>query len=105
MNAEQANEIVKQDKAAREEQRQAKEAAKLRYRVYWVNPIASLLHQLPFIDICDENEGADVRFYLFFNRNCLLEEAKNAVKTANAGKMGVCIKSRWTTYLVERLDQ
>ena len=24
-------------------------------------------------------------------------------ETADAGKMGVCIKSRWTTYLVERL--
>ena len=106
MNVEQANEIIKQDKAAREEQRRAEEAAKakLHYRVYWVNPITSLLHQLPFVDICEEDEGADVRLYLFFDHDCPLEEASNAVKAANAGKMGVCVKSRWTTYLVERLS-
>lgn len=104
MNAKQANEIIKQDEAAREEQRQVEKAAKLHYRVYWVNPITSLLHQLPFVDVYDERTGADVRFYLFSDLGCSLEEARNAVKTANAGKMGVCIKSRWTTYLVERLN-
>ena len=104
MDSKQANEIIKQDKAAREEQRQAEEAAKRRYRVYWVNPITSLLHKLPSVDICDENEGADTRLHLFCGCDCPYEEARQAVETADNGKMGVCIKSRWTTYLVERLN-
>lgn len=104
MNVEQANKIIEQDKAAREEKRRAEEAAKLHYRIYWVTPITSLLHQLPFVDVYDGNEGADVRLHLFLDCNCPLGEAQNAVKTANAGKMGVCVKSRWTTYLVERLN-
>ena len=103
MNVEQANKIIEQDKDAREEQRRAKEAARLHYRVYWVNPITSLLHQLPFVDIYDETNGADVRLHLLFSCDCSLEEARNAVATADTGKMGVCVKSRWTTYLVERL--
>ena len=103
MNVEQANKIIEQDKAAREEQRRAAEAARLHYRVYWVNPITSLLHQLPFVDIYDEENGADVRLHLFLGCNCPYEEARNAVATADTGKMGVCVKSRWTTYLVERL--
>lgn len=104
MDSKQANEIIKQDKAAREEQRRAEEAARRRYRVYWVNPITSLLHKLPSVDICDENEGADVRLYLLYKSDCPFEEAREAVATADAGKIGVCIKSRWTTYLVERLN-
>lgn len=103
MNVEQVNKIIEQDKAAREEQRRAAEAARLHYRVYWVNPITSLLHQLPFVDIYDEENGADVRLHLLLSCNCSFEEARNAVATADTGKMGVCVKSRWTTYLVERL--
>lgn len=103
MNVEQANKIIEQDKAAREEQRRAEEAARLHYRVYWVNPITSLLHQLPFVDIYDEENGADVRLHLLLACDCSFEEARDAVKTADAGKVGVCVKSRWTTYLVERL--
>ena len=103
MNVEQANKIIEQDKTAREEQRRAAEAARLHYRVYWVNPITSLLHQLPFVDIYDEENGADVRLHLLLSCNCSFEEARNAVATADTGKMGVCVKSCWTTYLVERL--
>lgn len=104
MNVEQANKIIEQDKAAREEQRRAEEAAKLHYRIYWVNPITSLLHQLPFVDVYDKENGADVHLHLSFDCDCPFEEARNAVATADAGKMGVCVKSRWTTYLVERLN-
>ena len=104
MDSKQANAIIKQDKAAREEQRQAEEAEKRRYRVYWVNPITSLLHKLPSVDIYDDSYGADARLHLFLDCDCPYEEARNAVATADAGKMGVCIKSRWTTYLVERLN-
>lgn len=96
--------IIEADRKDRKAQREAERELTSRYRVYWVNPITSLLHRLPFVDIYDENEGADVRFYLFFDRDCPLEEAREAVKQANADKMGVCIKSRWTTYLVERLS-
>ena len=103
MNVEQANKIIEQDKAAREEQRRAEEAARLHYRVYWVNPITSLLHQLPFVDIYDEENGADVRLHLLISCICSFEEARKEVATADTGKMGVCVKSRWTTYLVERL--
>lgn len=44
MDRKQANKIIKQDKVAREKQWQAEEAEKLHYRIYWVNPITSLLH-------------------------------------------------------------
>lgn len=104
MDSKQANEIIKQDKAAREKQWRDKQAEELRYRIYWVNPITSLLHRLPSVDIYDDSCGANARMYLYYNRDCPYEEARNAVATADAGKMGVCIKSRWTTYLVERLN-
>lgn len=104
MDSKQAHAIIETEKSTREIKRLAELQAARRYRVYWVNPITSLLHQLPSVDIRDESEGTDVRFYLFCDCNCPLEEVRNAVATADAGKMGVCIKSRWTTYLVERLN-
>ena len=104
MDSKQANEIIKQDKAAREKQWQDEEAEKSHYRIYWVNPITSLLHKLPSVDIYDDCYGANARLHLFGDCDCPYEEASNAVKQANNGKMGVCIKSRWTTYLVERLS-
>lgn len=104
MDSKQAHAIIETEKSTREIKRLAELQAAKRYRVYWVNPITSLLHQLPFADICDESEGEDVRLYLFFDCSCPLEEVRNAVDAADAGKMGVCIKSRWTMYLVERLS-
>ena len=112
MKIEQANKIIEQDKVAREKKRQAENTIKRHCRVYLVNPITSLLHQLPFRDIYETDgheiagykDGEIVEGHLFFDCNCSLEEAENAVETANDGKMGVCIKSRWTTYLVERLN-
>ena len=104
MDSKQANEIIKQDKAAREKRWQAERAEEFHYRIYWVNPITSLLHQLPFVDIYEDNYGANARMYLFYDRDCPYKEALRAVETADNGKMGVCIKSRWTTYLVERLN-
>ena len=74
------------------------------YRVYWVNPITSLFHVLPFVDVHDVREGADTRSYLLMNCCCSPEEVRDAVAAADAGKMGVGVRSRWTTYLVERLD-
>lgn len=74
------------------------------YRVYWVNPITSLFHVLPFVDVHDVREGADIRSYLLMNCRCSPEEVRDAAAAADAGKMGVCVRSRWTTYLVERLD-
>lgn len=104
MDSKQAHAIIETEKSTREIKRLAELQAARRYRVYWVNPITSLLHQLPFTDIRDESEGADVRLYLFFDCSCPLEEVRNAIAAADAGKMGVCIRSRWTTYLVERLS-
>jgi len=103
MNGKQANALIDTEKNARKIKRLAELQATTRYRIYWVNPITSLLHQLPFKDINDENKGTDTRLCLFFRCSCPFEEAKAAVEAANAGKMGVCVRSRWTTYLVERL--
>lgn len=104
MDSKQANALIEAEKSARKTKRLAELQAARRYRVYWVNPITSLLHQLPFVDIRDEDKGADVRLHLLLACNCSFEEAREAVAAADAGKMGVCIKSRWTTYLVERLN-
>lgn len=104
MDSKQANAIIETEKSSREIKRLAELQAARRYRVYWVNPITSLLHQLPFVDIRDETEGADARLYLLYKSDCPFEEAREAIATADAGKIGVCIKSRWTTYLVERLN-
>jgi len=103
MDSKQAHALIEVEKSAREIKRLAELQNAKRYRVYWVNPITSLLHQLPFVDITETEEG-DTRMYLSVGRNCPYEEARTAVEAANAGKMGVCIKSRWTTYLVERLN-
>lgn len=102
MDSKQAHALIETEKNAREIERLAKLQNAERYRVYWVNPITSLLHQLPFADIT-ETEECGIRTYLVM-RGCPFDEVKTAVKAANAGKMGVCIKSRWTTYLVERLS-
>lgn len=75
------------------------------YRVYRVDPITSLFHVLPFVDVHDVRDGVDIRLYLSANCCGSPEEVWDAVAAADADKMGVCIKSRWTTYLVERLDQ
>ena len=103
MDSKQANAIIATEKSTREIKRLAKLQNAERYRIYWVNPITSLLHQLPFVDITETEEG-DTRRYLVVERGCSFDEARIAVKAARDGKMGVCIKSRWTTYLVERLN-
>ena len=103
MDSKQANAIIATEKSTREIKRLEKLQNAERYRVYWVNPITSLLHQLPFVDVVETEEG-DTRTYLVVERCCPFDEAKMAVKAACDGKMGVCIKSRWTTYLVERLS-
>lgn len=103
MNSKQAHALIEIEKNAREIKRLAELQNAKRYRVYWVNPITSLLHQLPFVDIT-ETEECDTRTYLVVERGCPFDEARTAVEAANTGKMGVCIKSRWTTYLVERLS-
>lgn len=103
MDSKQAHAIIETEKSTREIERLAKLQNAERYRVYWVNPITSLLHQLPFADVT-ETEECDTRTYLVVERGCPFDEARTAVKAAKAGKMGVCIKSRWTTYLVERLN-
>lgn len=102
MDSKQANAIITTEKSTREIKRLAKLQNAERYRVYWVNPITSLLHRLPFVDITEMEEG-DAKMYLIVERGCPIEEAKIAVETARNRKMGVCIKSRFTTYLVERL--
>ena len=104
MDSKQAHALIETEKSSREIKRLAELQAARRYRVYWVNPITSLLHQLPFVDIRDETEGADTRLYLLYKSDCPFEEAREAIATADAGKIGVCIKSRWTTFLVERLN-
>ena len=104
MNGKQANAIIETEKSSREIKRLAELQGTRHYRIYWVNPITSLLHKLPFMDIYDEIDGADTRLYLFLDCDCPYKEVRNAIITADAGKMGVCIRSRWTTYLVERLN-
>lgn len=103
MDSKQAHALIETEKSTREIKRLEKLQNAERYRVYWVNPITSLFHQLPFVDITETEEG-DTRMYLVVERCCPFDEAKTAVKAARDGKMGVCIKSRWTTYLVERLN-
>ena len=103
MDSKQAHALIETEKSTREIKRLEKLQNAERYRVYWVNPITSLLHQLPFVDITETEEG-DTRTYLVVERGCPFDEAKTAIEAAKAGKMGVCIKSRWTTYLVERLS-
>lgn len=103
MDSKQAHALIETEKSNREIKRLEKLQNAERYRVYWVNPITSLLHQLPFVDITETEEG-DTRMYLFVERDCPFDEATTAIEAAKAGKMGVCIKSRWTTYLVERLS-
>ena len=102
MDSKQAHALIETEKSTREIKRLEKLQNAERYRVYWVNPITSLFHQLPFVDITETEEG-DTRMYLVVERDCPFDEAKMAVKAASEGKMGVCVKSRWTTYLVERL--
>ena len=104
MDSKQAHALIETEKSSREIKRLKKLQNVKRYRIYWVNPITSLFHRLPFVDICDETDGKEARVYLYMNSSCPVEEIRNAVATANAGKIGVCIKSRWTTYLVERLN-
>ena len=103
MDSKQAHALIETEKSTREIKRLEKLQNAERYRVYWVNPITSLFHQLPFVDITETEKG-DTRMYLVVERSCPFDEAKMAVKAARDGKMGVCIKSRWTTYLVERLN-
>lgn len=104
MDNKQAHAIIATEKSTREIKRLAELQNVEHYRVYWVNPITSLFHQLPFVDIYDDSHGADIRLHLFCDCDCPYEEVSNAVKQAKAGKVGVCIKSRFTTYLVERLN-
>lgn len=103
MDSKQAHALIEVEKSNREIKRLEKLQNAERYRIYWVNPITSLFHQLPFVDIT-ETEECDTRTYLVVQCCCPFDEAKTAVDAAKAGKMGVCIKSRWTTYLVERLN-
>lgn len=103
MDSKQAHALIEVEKSNREIKRLEKLQNAERYRVYWVNPITSLFHQLPFVDITETEEG-DTRRYLCVGRDCSFDEATAAVEAARNGKMGVCIKSRWTTYLVERLN-
>ena len=102
MNVEQANKIIATEKSTREIKRLEKLQNAERYRVYWVNPITSLFHKLPFVDITATKEY-DARTYLGWECCCPFDEARRAVEVARNGEVGVCIKSRWTTYLVERL--
>lgn len=104
MDYKQAHVLIESEKNARKIKRLAELQAARRYRVYRVDPITSFFHTLPFKDICDEQEGTDARLYLLMNCCGSPEEVWDAVATADAGKMGVCVRSRWVTYLVERLD-
>ena len=84
MDSKQAHAIIETEKSTREIKRLAELQAARRYRVYWVNPITSLLHQLPFADIRDEREGRDTLLYLVLNCNCPSEEARTALDTPDA---------------------
>lgn len=104
MDYKQTDALIEFKKDMQEVMRLATLQAARHYRVYCVNPITSLFHVLPFVDVYDVREGTDARSYLLMNCRCSSEEVWDAVATADAGKMGVCVRSRWTTYLVERLD-
>lgn len=104
MDGKQAHALIEAEKSARKIKRLAKMQEARLYRIYRVNPITSLFHVLPFVDIHDVTEGVNARSYLLMNCCCSPEEVRDAVAAADAGKMGVCIRSRWTTYLVERLS-
>ena len=104
MDGKQTDALIEFKKDMQEVMRLATLQAARHYRVYFVNPITSLFHVLPFVDIHDVREGADIRSYLLMNCRCSPEEVRDAVAAADAGKMGVCVRSRWITYLMERLS-
>lgn len=104
MDCKQTDALIEFKKDMQEVMRLATPQTTRHYRVYWVNHITSLFHVLPFVDIYDVREGTDARSYLLMNCRCSPEEVWDAVAAADAGKMGVCVRSRWTTYLVERLS-
>lgn len=104
MDGKQTDALIEFKKNVQEVMQLATLQAARHYRVYCVNPITSLFHVLPFVDVHDVREGTDARSYLLMNCRCSPEEVLDAVAKADAGKMGVCVRSRWTTYLVERLS-
>lgn len=92
------NNVKQQRKREREELEQQGPV----YRIFWVNPITSLMHTLPYVDV-NEGTGASAKRWLFFDHSCPLEQADKALDDANEGKLGVCERSMFTTYLVQRL--
>lgn len=104
MDGKQTDALIEFKKNMQEVMRLATPQTARHYRVYLVNSIISLFHVLPFVDVHDVREGVDVRSYLLMNCCGSPEEIWDAVAAADAGKMGVCVRSRWTTYLVERLS-
>lgn len=92
------NDVKQQRKREREELEQQGPV----YRIFWVNPITSLMHTLPYVDV-NESKGRSARLWLFFDHSCPLEQVDAALDDANAGKLGVCEKTFFTTYLVKRL--
>lgn len=106
MDYKQANDIIQQDKADRQKKEDEYLSTCRHYRIYTVNVITSFFHLLPHTDIVEgssEEDRPSCYMYLLFDLGCKGPEVDNAIKTADKGKIGVCVKSRWTTYLIERI--
>lgn len=102
MDGKTAQTYINTVKQARNLKRKAQEEQGPCYRIFWVNPITSLMHTLPYVDV-NEGTGASARLWLFVEKTCPLEQVNAALDDANAGKLGVCEKTFFTTYLVKRL--
>ena len=102
MDGKTAQAYISTVKQARNLKRKAEEEQGPVYRIFWVNPITSLMHTLPYVDV-NESKGRSARMWLFFDHTCPLEQVDAALDDANAGKLGVCEKTFFTTYLVKRL--
>ena len=102
MNGKTAQAYINDVKQQRKREREELEQQGPVYRIFWVNPITSLMHTLPYVDV-NEGTGASAKRWLFFDRSCPVEQAHKAINDANDGKLGVCERSRFTTYLVQRL--
>ena len=102
MDGKTAQAYISTVKQARSLKRKAEEEQGPCYRIFWVNPITSLMHTLPYVDV-NEGKGRSARLWLFFDHSCPLEQVDAALDDANAGKLGVSEKTFFTTYLVKRL--
>lgn len=93
----QALEAVRQQRMAREAEREAQRAAQPAYRVYWVNPITSLLHKLPSFTVPVDNFTA----WAFVDHDFDFEQVLQCMRDVEQDGRGF-IETFFSCYIVER---